>query len=336
MSTGLVLGKFAPLHKGHEYVIGKAIQENNLVYVLIYDCPEVTDVPLPIRANWIRQSCAGCNSKLVIIECWDGNNTVSNDPKIKKQHETYIRSKLKGIKIDNFYSSEFYGAHISKALGAKDCRVDEARKKFPISGTKIRENPYKYRKYLSPYVYRDLITRILFVGAPSTGKSTLCKALAKKYDTVWMPEYGRNYWARFNKNRRLTLEQLDTIALTHRTMMLKKVNDANKYLFVDTDASTTQIFAKYYHGESTPILHNLTRLSRLDYDYVFLCDDDIPYEDTKDRSGEANRDLFQRQIKADLFFRRIRFAEISGSLASRIYQVERILIENYQNRRWKY
>ncbi|WP_292760680.1 AAA family ATPase [Nostoc sp. NOS(2021)] len=32
------------------------------------------------------------------------------------------------------------------------------------------------------------------MGAPSTGKTTIASQLAKEYNTVWMPEYGREYW----------------------------------------------------------------------------------------------------------------------------------------------
>lgn len=31
-----------------------ALREMNEVMAIIYDCPQTTDVPLPIRANWIR------------------------------------------------------------------------------------------------------------------------------------------------------------------------------------------------------------------------------------------------------------------------------------------
>ena len=38
----------------------------------------------------------------------------------------------------------------------------------------------------------DLIKIVLF-GPESTGKTTLAKQLAKHYNTVWVPEYAREY-----------------------------------------------------------------------------------------------------------------------------------------------
>lgn len=314
MSTGLVLGKFAPLHTGHRSLIEKSLMENDKTVLIIYDCPEVTDVSISKRVGWIRQ----LYPKVEIIEAWGCSNEVSRSPKVKREHEQVILRLLNGRKIDNFYSSEFYGRHVSKALGAKDVRVDEDRIAFPISGTEIREDPFKNRGFLSPVVYRDLIKRVLFLGAPSSGKTTLCRALAKKYNTLWVPEYGRQYWARFNKNRRLTIRQLDTIARTHRDLVLKATMKVDGFLFVDTDASTTRIFARYYHGVSSRDLDSLTNLSRDDYDKVFLCDIDFPFDDTEDRSGEVSRILFQRQIIEDLEYRKIPYLVVKGTVEERL------------------
>ena len=43
--TGLTLGKFAPLHKGHQYIIETALREMDEVIVMIYDTGLI-DVPL--------------------------------------------------------------------------------------------------------------------------------------------------------------------------------------------------------------------------------------------------------------------------------------------------
>ena len=57
---GLTLGKFAPLHKGHQLVIETALAEVDELTVVIYDSPEVTPVPLSVRANWPTADRAVC------------------------------------------------------------------------------------------------------------------------------------------------------------------------------------------------------------------------------------------------------------------------------------
>ena len=65
-------------------------------------------------------------------------------------------------------------------------RQDERRTTVPISGTRIRENPFAHRRFIDPIVYRDLVTNVAVLGAPSTGKTSLAMALAKQYRTQWM------------------------------------------------------------------------------------------------------------------------------------------------------
>lgn len=318
---GLTLGKYAPLHQGHQYVIEAALSEMDEVFVVIYDSPEVTDIPLSVRAKWIRT----LYPTVEVIEAWDGPADIGDTPEIKQKQEEYILKLLAGQRITHFYCSEFYGKHMSKALGAVDRRIDEHRNKYPISGTAVRNNPYFHRHNLHPLVYADFIAKVVFLGAPSTGKTTLTELLAKIYDTVWMPEYGREYWEKHQTNRRLTKEQLLELALGHIQRENDKVIHANNYLFVDTNAITTYCFSQDYHGESHPRLTELANQAVSRYDLAFLCEDDIPYEDTWDRSGAVHRIVFQKQIKADLLERKIPFVSLRGSLDERVKKVKMVL-----------
>ena len=63
-SHGLYLGKFAPFHVGHEYMIKEALKTVEDLTVLIYEAPGLTDVPLAQRAQWIREF----SPKIEVIE----------------------------------------------------------------------------------------------------------------------------------------------------------------------------------------------------------------------------------------------------------------------------
>lgn len=318
---GLTLGKFAPLHQGHQFLLETALAEMDEVTALIYDCPEVTPIPLSLRAQWLRQ----LYPQVRVVEAWDGPTAVGHTPEIKRQHEEYVINRL-GIRgITHFYSSEFYGEHMAAALGAVNRLVDCDRTHVPISATQIRQDPYRHRAFLHPLVYRDLITHVVFLGAPSTGKSTLAARLAEVYNTVWMPEYGREYWQQHQIERRLTLAQLVEIAEGHRLREDACLLQANRYLFTDTNALTTHQFSLYYHGQADPRLVELACQATHRYDLVFVCDTDIPYDDTWDRSGEANRQVFQKQILSDLILRKIPFFLVQGNLETRVGQVQQVL-----------
>jgi len=330
---GLTLGKFAPLHKGHQFMFETALREVDELIVVIYDTP-VTTIPLSVRANWIRE----LYPRVRVLEAWDGPDGYSNDREHEIREEQYILGLLNGERVTHFYSSEFYGEHMSRALGAEDRRVDEARERVPVSATMVRSDPHKYREFVSDVVYRDLITKIVFVGAMSTGKSTITEALAAKYGTTFASEYGRDYWAEHQVDRRIGFEAFDEIAVGHLEREERALPDANKYLFVDTNAITTYMFALDYHGRAPELLTRIALENAKRYDLFFLCEDDIPYDDTWDRSGDQKRRVFHKQIIADLQERRIPYIPLRGSLEERMRKVDEVLAgfrpyDNYFGRR---
>jgi HTH-type transcriptional repressor of NAD biosynthesis genes len=326
--TGLTLGKFAPLHKGHQFMIETALDEVDELIVLIYDT-NVIEVPLNVRSGWIEK----LYPQVKVIEAWDGPDGYSNERAFEIIQEQYIMKALNGRKVTHFFSSEFYGAHVSKALVAIDRRLDETRRIVPISATQIRTNPWHYSEFISDVVYRDLITKVVFVGAMSTGKSTITEALAQRYQTTFASEYGRDYWTEHQVNRRISFEAFDEIAVGHLEREESAALKANKYLFVDTNAITTYMYALDYHGKAPKLLTQLALENARRYDLFFLCDDDIPYDDTWDRSGDQKRHVFQKQIIADLRERRIPYIVLRGSLEERMATVDHILagFKKYRN-----
>lgn len=320
MRRGLTLGKFAPFHRGHQMVVETALAEVDELIVMVY-ATDVIDVPLQVRAGWIR----ALYPTVRIIEAWDGPEGYGDTPEICHEQEEYILRKLNGLRITHFYSSEFYGEHVSRALGAVDCRVDEARVAVPISGTALREDYFANRHHLDCVVYADLITKVCFMGAPSTGKTTLARTLAERHNTVWMPEYGAQYWLEHHVDRRITINQFEEIAPEHNRREDALTLQSRKYLFCDTNPITTYVFAKDYHGTAGPVLTRLAMEAEKRYDLFFLCETDIPYHDTWDRSGDQKRKWFQDQIVGDLSERRIPFFRVSGTLEERVSQVNEVL-----------
>lgn len=321
MKRGLTLGKFAPFHKGHQLVVETALAEMDEVVVVVYDAPETTLVPLSVRAGWVR----ALYPSVRVIEAWDGPTAMGDTPEIRRSQEEYIRDCLGLTGITHFYSSEFYGAHMSQALGAIDRRVDPERVRVPISATRIRSNPSAHRAWLDPRVARDLVANIVLLGAPSSGKTTLTERLAQEYGTVWMPEYGREYWERHQVHRRLAPEQLVEIAETHVQREDALLPTADRFLFTDTNALTTWMFAQAYHNSAPDRLTLLADRAASRYDLVFVCDIDIPYHDTWDRSGDVDRRISHRKLLAELAVRRIPYLWLNGDVATRVTQARRVL-----------
>ena len=69
------------------------------------------------------------------------------------------------------------------------------------------------------------------------------------------------------------------------------------------------------------------------YDLTFVCDLDIPFENSWDRSGEVNRVLFHRQLIGDLSERKRPFILLRGGLEERSLRVRNLLarFKKYMN-----
>jgi NadR type nicotinamide-nucleotide adenylyltransferase len=321
MKIGLTLGKFAPLHQGHQYLIETALVEVDQLIVLIYDCDELPCVSLDTRAQWLR----ALYPQVEVLVGYNSPQATGYTPEIMRLQENYILEILAGRKVTHFFSSEPYGEHVSLALGAVDIRVDMPRSTIPISATRIRQSWALAQQYLHPRVYQDLVQKIVFLGAPSAGKSTLAQALAKRLNTQWLPEYGRTYWEQHQVDRRLAPEELLYIAHTHIELEDQATLQAQGYLFCDTNAFTTWHFAQYYHGFALPELERLAEGCWARYQQVWLCDIDFPYADTWDRSGQTNQQAFQQFIKAYLDQHQIPYQTVSGSVEERVEQVLKAL-----------
>lgn len=322
-TTGLVLGKFAPFHKGHQFLVESASGMVDKLYILVYDAKETTHIPLETRVTWIRKIYPNA----VVIAGHNAPTVEGNSSEVMKIQEDYI-IKMLPEKIDLFFSSEWYGEHVSKALGATNILVDITRNNIPISATKVRTGEVPSHKFLHPVVNSDFVRKVVILGAESAGKTTLTRELAKEYNTEWVPEYGRDYWiANHDDKGNLTAEQLVELAKTHRKNENEAFGKANRIIFIDTGATTTRQFCRDY-GYSVPMeLDTMVHDERTRYDLFILCDIDIPYEDDGTRRGAENRKETHRKVIDDLTYRGIPYHVASGDLNKRITDMKKIIRE---------
>lgn len=75
-------------------------------------------------------------------------------------------------------------------------------------------------------------------------------ALASEFDTVWMPEYGWEYWKAHKTDGHQLVEIAEGHLLRGEQLLLK----ANRYLFIVINAFTTLRFSQYCHGTADPDL----------------------------------------------------------------------------------
>ena len=171
----------------------------------------------------------------------------------------------------------------------------------------------------------DGVKMVVFVGAESTGKSTLVEHLARAYLTAFVPEIGRLVWEQ--KNGKLDVGDYVDIAEQHRQAEAAAAPLASRYLFVDTSALTTLLLGiAYGHIEQAPkALLAYADDCKHRYAHHFVCADDIPHEQDGWREDEAWRAQIQALVLADLEARGIAYTIVRGSLEERAAQVRAVL-----------
>lgn len=171
----------------------------------------------------------------------------------------------------------------------------------------------------------EVVEKVVFVGAESTGKSTLAQHLAREFDTVYVPEIGRFIWE--EKKGQLNVDDYVDIAVKHRHAEAEAAAQARRYLFVDTSALTTLLLG-YCFGHIQQAPEELLRYAddcKQRYAHHFVCADDIPYEYDPARENEEWRGRIQKLVLEDLDARGIPYTIVTGTVEERAAQVRRVL-----------
>ncbi|MGE0309818.1 MAG: AAA family ATPase, partial [Acidimicrobiia bacterium] len=256
----LVVGKFAPLHAGHQVLIDAAMAGAREVTVVVWSNPDFPDMPNHVRAAWVRELYP--QARVLVAD--DGPPNDSDGI----VHWRYVAGLLAahGLSPDVVYASEAYGPSFAKHLGVAHIEVDAGRVQRPVSGTDIRADVHAHRDDLHPRVYRHFVEKVAFLGAESTGKSTLAERMANELGTVHVSEYGRVHYD--ERGGQLDLDDYVIIARRHRELEDDAALRANRYLFEDTNAITTMFYSHYYNRESLPELRALADECRSRYRHV--------------------------------------------------------------------
>lgn len=164
----------------------------------------------------------------------------------------------------------------------------------------------------------DIIKIVLF-GPESTGKTTLSEQLARHYNTVWVPEYAREYLQNKWNEERKTCEPKDLLPIAEGQMRLenKLSKKASKVLICDTDLLETKVYSEaYYVGHCDPILEKYAVQNT--YDLYLLTNIDVPWvgDDLRDKPNERQRMFEQFKENLDKYDRN--YITLEGNKKTRL------------------
>lgn len=160
----------------------------------------------------------------------------------------------------------------------------------------------------------DRIKKIAVVGPESTGKSTIAEQLAFHYNTVWVPEFAREYCEKLSEPCNLQ----DEINMFYGQLALEKemLPLANQLLICDTTFLTVKIWSDHMFGK-TPV-EVLEELPKHSYDLYLLMDIDMQWQEDPLRDFPHLRSHFMDIWHSELELLNANYTVISGIGDSRL------------------
>jgi NadR type nicotinamide-nucleotide adenylyltransferase len=162
------------------------------------------------------------------------------------------------------------------------------------------------------------IQKIALLGAESSGKTTLAQALAQSYETVWVPEYLREFTEE-KKRAPIESEQLH-IAQTQVQRELAMEAQARQYLFCDSSPLMIALYSEHYFKNIGAELSSL--VEQHDYDMYIVTAPDFPWQaDGIQRDSPALQKHMHQRLMAYLEEQELPFLLAEGSVKQRVEQV---------------
>jgi NadR type nicotinamide-nucleotide adenylyltransferase len=171
------------------------------------------------------------------------------------------------------------------------------------------------------------LKKIVVIGPESTGKSSLCEALAARFHTEWVREYAREYLEEHGMGY-----SYETLSVIARGQLASEEAGAARgagLLFIDTDLYVIKVWSEYVFGRCETWI--LDEIERRKYDAYLLCNTDLPWahDPLREYPDVGVRERLYHIYKDILVNQSVPWAEIRGAgderLRGAIGAVERLL-----------
>ena len=165
------------------------------------------------------------------------------------------------------------------------------------------------------------LKKIVIIGPESTGKSTLCAALAAHFQTAWVREYAREYLDAHGMG--YTYDTLTTIgrgqlALEDAAAGDETAGSEDGLVFIDTDLYVIKVWSEYVYGRCETWI--LKEIARRKYDAYLLCNTDLPWADDplREYPDPGIRERLYHIYKDLLVNQSVPWAVVSGTADERV------------------
>lgn len=312
---GLLVGKFYPPHLGHSRLIDHAARQCEHLTVLAM-AAQSESIPVGERVTWLRDTHAATGNVEVLGAPCDAPFDLSS-PTVWGTQVALMAAVLRQQgrePVDAVFSSEAYGDELAGRFYARHVAFDPGRGLVPISSSQVRADLAGHWDHLAAPTRAGLSTRAVFVGAESTGTTTIANLLARHYQrrggpwrrTRCVAEFGREFTqAKWNEQRVRaavaddvgpglgalvwTPGDFDAIAAEQARREALAAAEGGPLVVCDTDAFATAIWERRYlrHEARTNQPWAARLLPRRDI-YFVTSHEDVPWYDDGLREGDLS------------------------------------------------
>jgi len=183
--------------------------------------------------------------------------------------------------------------------------------------------------------------KIVIIGPESTGKTTLCEQLATHYQTLWCPEYAREYLLKngtdYSFDDLLTIakgqialeeEYTESIVNSQESGVpdsrLSTPNSGlptiDSRLFIDTDMYVMKVWCEFVFGNCHRFI--LDEIVKRKYDLYLLCNVDLPWvkDELREYPDLENRQKLYYIYKDIMINQSVPWVDISGDYEERLHK----------------
>jgi NadR type nicotinamide-nucleotide adenylyltransferase len=155
---------------------------------------------------------------------------------------------------------------------------------------------------------QNMTRRIAITGPESTGKTSLTTQLAGLYDTVYVPEYARQYLD--DNGVKYTYDDVLKMALGQIELERQMHEKANEILFADTEMIVYKIWLEFYGWEVPKWMTD--HIHKNKFDLYLLMDIDLPWVADGQRANPNDRDVIFHRFEDELETVGAHYGIISG------------------------
>lgn len=174
------------------------------------------------------------------------------------------------------------------------------------------------------------LKKISVIGPESTGKSTLCEQLAAHYNSLWCPEYAREYLqthgTKYDYDDLLAIAK-GQVALEEKYIKIIQERSAinkdepsyhSSLLFIDTDMNVMKVWYEFVFGKCHRFV--LDQVVQRKYDLYLLCNVDLPWikDELREYPDPKTRKKIYNIYKDIMINQSVPFVEISGEYDDRL------------------